>query len=1815
MNKGWFSYIKKNLSFSFAFIMVLLMSVSAFGAGQNKSDLTGHWAENYILSLSSRGIMSGFNNRYEPDRAITRAEFANMAVTAFQFNKPSTIKFNDVPDGAWYADSISKAAGQGFMQGYQGKAKPLDTLTREDAAVMFSKILKSQSGLPLNMTDAQNISDYARDSVAALYSSGYLNGDENGNFNPKKNLTRGEAAKLLYVIAGNIYKDSREFDLHDVPITGNATIAASGVTLKNTVIQGNLYITEGVGTGEVTLENVEVKGETLVSGGGMNSIVFVNTKTGVVKVEVPDGIPVRIVASGNSTIDFVATKSEAKFQESGLTGSGFKDIVIYVPENSKVSLDGNFDSVIMESPNSKLDILGGTIGNINVSDNAANSEINIASTAKVDNLNCYAKSTVGGTGKINNATISANGVNIYQKPDTVNVDDGISANVNNEKVDDSSTSNSNKNDSSSGSGSGGSSSGDDDSSSSRKKLYYSYIELEYRTSSTFIRMIFNEPISISANGTQVIDKNLKEVFAYSDGTNVDKISSVILSDDGKSIEFLIPRVIINGKHNIVLADSFKNKGCEIKGKTSGRKLPNINESVLSFETSPLNNSNFAINGIADIQVTAGELASFEAQVSESVGDLKYQWYKDGNAIVGATDSSYSFYAGLNDNSVKIHVVVSQITQGSNIRVVKNSDVAFISVKSSQSKTVFLEPGSLGVAGDSCITGLTKEYRYFIRTGNKVYPLKADGTLGLLGTEIKYENLEPLNTTVITNLVNENFYYVGKVTPDSPMLNSMTIMGGTETISFTSYVSPAVSLKANPSQSNLQLSLASDNENALVKIYTKITPDSEYKLIYDGEKPNSKKFTIGLNRERMTECIQIELYNSEELDSKMLYYIEVTKNSDMIVAPLGYFYNAPNVLVSDDLKEIKYRILYKESSVDFKGIEYDSKPLVEGIDYTKEIDVNGNIITTINKEVIDKLPKVESGSKVFTFNYLFSNDVTKAAELEIRCPVPPVEPEIIINPTSIWIDSMSLHDIQYTIMNKKESVLFKGIKYNSKDLNEGTDFTQTKGSSGNIVTIIKKEFLEGIIGEISEEKHITFYYLFENEKGISITKMAKLIVTYVPPAPTTNITVGTPEFINTDPNKYIEIYLPLFLDGKPVEYNDIKKRISQASILFLKDEVEATYSMGMDMSNVGETDGIILQGKKGICLSLESIKSEFARVFDPAYMPNKYNLYLQVNNIEGYKSLTTSGDIATAKVISSNFNFDKAELSPKFSSSNYKYELKVNTGFTTSFLVEEGANREFYLAVDMSQKAYVSDEDGNRIEVYKGSKEDPEIFYYIANKNTAPRLYTFNLGGEAYVDGSFIIEHYGVLNNYSNMTNIDFCSYTGYDYAINVSELLSKKMDLDNTIYSLATDENGNPINISLKSMIDNGNLKEGSTDNNTMKMSFENTVNLIKGFNINPVKDTINEVIKVTPKLTGSMKYKPIPTEVALSQSGGALTNLIIKDKNSELQQEISISDGTREYDVSIPYSEAAFRVSSTGSYEAILYDKDGIPLDSKGLILTPGVPQKIAIVIGKGNTVPKVYKFTLTYEPTSSKLRSAISDEAMIYFEYYSDEDFPIFMENTEQTKEVIEEGREEIPEDSIVIGAPVENGDLESTEETLKPEEIIKPEEITKPEEEVKPEETIKPDEATKPEEEVKPEDKIEDDKEIYQSEIIIRDINSRDNNIFKLKKDKLKFNIDIPYEDTILLFEDDVDISYEIYDEDGNEISDDEIEVYVDEFTKIKVVISKYNKNEGIEVSTYTLRLTYQPSEYVEDENDNDRDIWANVSFGRDNRKTIRKLDKGL
>ena len=182
-----------------------LGTVSGIGKGQTPpvfSDTASHWAKAYIDTLSSKKIISGYENgMFYPDKNVTRAEFSKMIALAMDI-RPDTASasvFHDVSDKDWYKPYVTAMAKNGLINGYNGFFNPDDYITREDMAVIIYRVLKYK-GYAMNseteFADIISASDYTLEAIAKLGGSRIITGSEN-NFRPKDMSTRAETATVL----------------------------------------------------------------------------------------------------------------------------------------------------------------------------------------------------------------------------------------------------------------------------------------------------------------------------------------------------------------------------------------------------------------------------------------------------------------------------------------------------------------------------------------------------------------------------------------------------------------------------------------------------------------------------------------------------------------------------------------------------------------------------------------------------------------------------------------------------------------------------------------------------------------------------------------------------------------------------------------------------------------------------------------------------------------------------------------------------------------------------------------------------------------------------------------------------------------------------------------------------------------------------------------------------------------------------------------------------------------------------------------------------------------------------------------------------------------------------------------------------------------------------------------------------------------------------------------------------------------------------------------------------------------------------------
>jgi len=177
------------------------LKVEELAAGYR--DIKGHWALAEISAMSEKGIVGGVGNyRFEPNRAITRAEAVTMLVKAY---KPTavvgrTVSFNDLSAKHWANDAIARAVQQGWVRGFpDGSFKPDQPVTRAEMAVMIgnAKGIKPRLAAVNPFADVKS-TNWAAPMLIAMKSGGYINGVGGSFYRPEEKASRAEYAVLLY---------------------------------------------------------------------------------------------------------------------------------------------------------------------------------------------------------------------------------------------------------------------------------------------------------------------------------------------------------------------------------------------------------------------------------------------------------------------------------------------------------------------------------------------------------------------------------------------------------------------------------------------------------------------------------------------------------------------------------------------------------------------------------------------------------------------------------------------------------------------------------------------------------------------------------------------------------------------------------------------------------------------------------------------------------------------------------------------------------------------------------------------------------------------------------------------------------------------------------------------------------------------------------------------------------------------------------------------------------------------------------------------------------------------------------------------------------------------------------------------------------------------------------------------------------------------------------------------------------------------------------------------------------------------------------
>ena len=220
-----------------AFISIILslfmINTSVFAAGF--VDTKDHWAENTINRLVDRGIVNGVDStHFNPNGTVTRAEYLKMmmgltgiSAVPYRYGECLDAKADD-----WYADYLQSALDKGLIPKemiasykanvtvtqnengnnvsyviYTGAFNGSLPIEREEMAVVsmhlyqYALNAKTMQGMAtpdnIDFPDMDLISVWAQPSVRLAVAAGFIEGMDDGTFQPRETATRAQAATIL----------------------------------------------------------------------------------------------------------------------------------------------------------------------------------------------------------------------------------------------------------------------------------------------------------------------------------------------------------------------------------------------------------------------------------------------------------------------------------------------------------------------------------------------------------------------------------------------------------------------------------------------------------------------------------------------------------------------------------------------------------------------------------------------------------------------------------------------------------------------------------------------------------------------------------------------------------------------------------------------------------------------------------------------------------------------------------------------------------------------------------------------------------------------------------------------------------------------------------------------------------------------------------------------------------------------------------------------------------------------------------------------------------------------------------------------------------------------------------------------------------------------------------------------------------------------------------------------------------------------------------------------------------------------------------
>ena len=181
---------------------------------EDKTDPDNNGVSDLLDTENHSAYLLGYGDgSFGPDNDMTRAEAAQMFYNLL-LNKsvPVTVSFSDVPSDAWYSEAVNKLASIGILKGTgDNRFEPDRPITRAEFTVICMRFTDGEIEGENIFTDVHE-DDWFYDQIVGSIQYEWIVGYDDGTFRPYNTITRAEAViitnRMLDRSADKDYVDS-----------------------------------------------------------------------------------------------------------------------------------------------------------------------------------------------------------------------------------------------------------------------------------------------------------------------------------------------------------------------------------------------------------------------------------------------------------------------------------------------------------------------------------------------------------------------------------------------------------------------------------------------------------------------------------------------------------------------------------------------------------------------------------------------------------------------------------------------------------------------------------------------------------------------------------------------------------------------------------------------------------------------------------------------------------------------------------------------------------------------------------------------------------------------------------------------------------------------------------------------------------------------------------------------------------------------------------------------------------------------------------------------------------------------------------------------------------------------------------------------------------------------------------------------------------------------------------------------------------------------------------------------------------------------